>query len=255
LIRFSDHRQAKWFAIGETKHQLDRVKKQPGLPPLTPKSLPSAKAGSPVTDLITTAPVRTPVKSLLICDDRPAAREVLTRQLTAGSSRTAIRAVADGHAVVNALQTRPTDLVLIGVHRGTPNGIQAVTLVLGAHPGAPVVVFGIPSDSTLLLTAVSHGIRGIMLWDINHPFRSTSGVLPQEGRRAGNSNRVQERLTERELQILVGMSRGHSNAQIGRHLFLSEDTVKTHARRMFDKLDARDRAHAVALGLRNGLIT
>ena len=59
--------------------------------------------------------------------------------------------------------------------------------------------------------------------------------------------------TERELQILRGMSEGHSNGEIGRELFLSEDTVKTHARRLFQKLGARDRAHAVALGLRNGL--
>ena len=49
------------------------------------------------------------------------------------------------------------------------------------------------------------------------------------------------------------MSRGHSNILIGRGLFLSEDTVKTHAHRLFVKLGARDRAHAVALGLRAGL--
>ena len=62
------------------------------------------------------------------------------------------------------------------------------------------------------------------------------------------------RLTARELQVLVGMTEGKSNGEIGRELFLSEDTVKTHARRLFKKLGASDRAHAVALGFRWGLV-
>jgi len=61
-------------------------------------------------------------------------------------------------------------------------------------------------------------------------------------------------LTAREIQVLEGMSHGRSNAEIGRDLFLSEDTVKTHARRLFKKLGASDRAHAVALGFRWGLV-
>lgn len=61
-------------------------------------------------------------------------------------------------------------------------------------------------------------------------------------------------LTKREIEVLVGMSNGRSNAQIGAQLFLSEDTVKTHARRLFRKLGAADRAQAVAIGLRRGLI-
>jgi DNA-binding NarL/FixJ family response regulator len=61
-------------------------------------------------------------------------------------------------------------------------------------------------------------------------------------------------LTERELQVLRGMADGKSNAEIGRELFVSEDTVKTHARRLFRKLAARDRAHAVAAAFRAGLV-
>ncbi|WP_330164982.1 helix-turn-helix transcriptional regulator [Catellatospora vulcania] len=61
-------------------------------------------------------------------------------------------------------------------------------------------------------------------------------------------------LTERELQVLRGMADGMSNAEIGAALFVSEDTVKTHVRRLFRKLGARDRAHAVATGFRAGLI-
>ncbi len=62
-------------------------------------------------------------------------------------------------------------------------------------------------------------------------------------------------LTDRELSVLRGMADGHSNLRIGADLDISEDTVKTHARRLFRKLGARDRAHAVALGFRAGVLS
>ncbi|MCX4470041.1 helix-turn-helix transcriptional regulator [Micromonospora sp. NBC_01655] len=79
---------------------------------------------------------------------------------------------------------------------------------------------------------------------------------PANGRRAAPARgaRGAVGLTERELQVLLGMAEGKSNAEIGRELFVSEDTVKTHARRLFRKLGARDRAHAVAAGFRAGLV-
>lgn len=61
-------------------------------------------------------------------------------------------------------------------------------------------------------------------------------------------------LTMRELQVLQGMSQGMTNKEIGKDLYLSEDTIKTHARRLYRKLRARDRAHAVALGFRLGIL-
>jgi DNA-binding NarL/FixJ family response regulator len=88
---------------------------------------------------------------------------------------------------------------------------------------------------------------------------ATSSVPLQRGDAAGGpAAEVPRRrvdLTERELQVLRGMADGKSNAEIGRELFVSEDTVKTHARRLFRKLGARDRAHAVASAFRAGLVS
>ena len=61
-------------------------------------------------------------------------------------------------------------------------------------------------------------------------------------------------LSARELQVLRGMALGMSNRKIGADLHLTEDTVKTHARRMFRKLGVVDRAHAVYAGCRIGLL-
>jgi ATP/maltotriose-dependent transcriptional regulator MalT len=65
---------------------------------------------------------------------------------------------------------------------------------------------------------------------------------------------VRSDLSDRELQVLIGMAGGSPNAQIGRELHLSEDTVKTYARRLYANLGVRDRAHAVARGFQLGIL-
>ncbi|WP_432846021.1 response regulator transcription factor [Amycolatopsis sp. CA-161197] len=61
-------------------------------------------------------------------------------------------------------------------------------------------------------------------------------------------------LSERELEVLAGMAEGKRNREIARALFLSEDTIKTHARKIFKKLVVSDRAAAVAEGYRRGIL-
>ena len=60
--------------------------------------------------------------------------------------------------------------------------------------------------------------------------------------------------TMRELEVLHLISDGLVNREIGTRLFLSEETVKSHVRHLLAKLEARSRAHAVAVGFRRGLI-
>ena len=113
----------------------------------------------------------------------------------------------------------------MGVHAGAPAGAHA-----GAFAGPPSG--GAPS------------------WSGASPL---AGLAPTTVR-STVPEVAQVALSAREMQVLTGMSQGKSNAQIGRELYLSEDTIKTHARRLFRKLGARDRAHAVAAGFRAGLV-
>jgi DNA-binding NarL/FixJ family response regulator len=87
------------------------------------------------------------------------------------------------------------------------------------------------------------------------PLRAATAVSHQRADVVTEPPRRRVELTERELQVLRGMADGKSNAEIGRDLYVSEDTVKTHARRLFRKLGARDRAHAVASAFRAGLVS
>ena len=62
-------------------------------------------------------------------------------------------------------------------------------------------------------------------------------------------------LTDREQEVLVFIARGFSNQEIARELTLSVDTVKTHVKRVYAKLGARDRVHAVIAAYESGLVT
>jgi len=62
-------------------------------------------------------------------------------------------------------------------------------------------------------------------------------------------------LTEREVEVLKRMAEGDRNRDIGERLAISEETVKVHVKRIMDKLGAKDRTQAVAIGIRRGVIT
>ena len=65
---------------------------------------------------------------------------------------------------------------------------------------------------------------------------------------------LEQEPTMREIEVLQLISEGLVNREIGQRLFLSEETVKSHVRHLLAKLQARSRAHAVAVGFRRGLI-
>jgi DNA-binding NarL/FixJ family response regulator len=149
-----------------------------------------------------------------------------------------------------------------------------------------VLVLGAPDDADSVRAAVAFGARGYLRWDAS-PIEMGLGLsrlglrpegarIPQQTAAAGTAwsgaaplagaapttvrSTVRDvtphvALSMREMQVLTGMSQGKSNAQIGRELYLSEDTIKTHARRLFRKLAVKDRAEAVATGFRRGLMT
>jgi DNA-binding NarL/FixJ family response regulator len=160
-----------------------------------------------------------------------------------------------GTAEVRRLYSRtPADVVLVGTQRAVPAGVNAVRGLVAAYPEATVIVFGSPDDADSIAAAILGGAQGFLRWDTAHPG-VVSTVTPPVTSTAVRAPDRGVQLTERELQVLTGMSKGHSNGQIGRELFLAEDTVKTHARRLFRKLGVVDRAEAVAHGFRRRLVT
>ena len=196
--------------------------------------------------------------TVLICDDRRSVREGLTRVMSAVPGVHRIDCVAHGDELLARFSRQPVDVVLVGTQRAVPTGVEATRRLVAAHPQANVIVFGRPTTraasprrSPAGRAATCAGTRPVRSWWPRSRTRWPAPRCPTP--RAPTDPGVQ--LTERELQVLRGMSQGKSNGQIGRELYLSEDTVKTHARRLFRKLGVRDRAQAVAHGFRRGLVS
>ena len=95
---------------------------------------------------------------------------------------------------------------------------------------------------TIVVREVEVPVRVEVPVPVGAPFTRNEARLAQLG------------ITPRELEILEAMAAGHSNREIAERLFVSENTVKTHAARLFDKLSARRRTQAVQRAKEAGLI-
>jgi DNA-binding NarL/FixJ family response regulator len=203
------------------------------------------------------------VATILVCDGSPLVREQLRRAIVGVRGVERVVTAATEEEAVEHVRAAPPDLVLLDVALTVRGGAGAVRRIRAADPGARVLVLTRAEDPDgIVVAAVAAGARGYLRKDSTRAeVRVAVGQAltePQAGPAATGAvpagDAAARSLTERELEVLAGMCEGRSNAEIGKALFLSEDTVKTHARRLFRKLGATDRAHAVAIALRRGLV-
>lgn len=195
--------------------------------------------------------------TVLICDDRGRLTDVLRHHVATvpGVDRVATARTLQA-ALGSACDDPPAVVFLdLGLCGGVPR--QAVRQMVSACPSAPVVLLTGSEDRERVASGIREGARGYLSRSATSAevCAVLAGVLdalvsPPPARPAEQA----PALTERERQVLAGMAAGRTNAEIGRNLYLSEDTVKTHARRLFRKLAASDRAQAVAVGFRHGLV-
>jgi DNA-binding NarL/FixJ family response regulator len=182
---------------------------------------------------------------------------------------------ADGEAaVVLAARERP-DVVLMDVRMPNVNGVEATRELLN-DPSPPKVLllttFDIEDDAVEALRA---GASGFLLKDV-HPMELAQAIRVVARGEALLSSKVTRRLldafaastppvppvrarvlatlTETEIRVLVLIGEGRSNDEIATELFVSDSTVRTHVRHILEKLELRDRVHAVVLAYDAGLV-
>lgn len=196
--------------------------------------------------------------SIMVCDDSPAVRTAVRRCLAAVPEVLRVSATASGEEMLARYPVEQPDLVFLDVQMPGMGGGEALRRLMEVDPRAVVVMMTTGEAPGVVAEAVTGGAAGYLAKDASP--QEMAAVLSTLTSRNPHDGVPQQRvatdpgLTEREQQVLRGMSDGRSNAQIGKDLFLSEDTVKTHARRLFRKLEVSDRGHAVAEGLRRGII-
>jgi DNA-binding NarL/FixJ family response regulator len=202
------------------------------------------------------------VTTVLICDDMRVVRDGLRRSVQTIPGVGRVDTVGSGEELLARWPTERQDLVLVDVQMPGIGGVETVRRLVRQHPDANVVMLALSSDREGVAAAITAGARGFLHKDVAREemcalVANALSVPAQAGPAVPFVERTTPApdLTERELQVLTGMAAGKSNAQIGRDLYLSEDTIKTHARRLFRKLGVGDRAQAVAFGFRSGIVS
>ncbi|MXP22081.1 response regulator [Gordonia sp. HNM0687] len=213
----------------------------------------------------------TPTRVMLV-DDQELVRTGLRRILRARDGFEIVGECGDGSEVVTAASACRPDIILMDLRMRHVDGITATVSVGRMADPPPVLVLTTFDDDRLLSGALRAGAAGFILKD--SPAESliwavravvadgafldpavTARVLHGFRRSApATSMSPDHGLTDRELDVLKLMARGHTNREIGTRLFISEVTVKSHVNHIFTKLDLRDRAAAIVYAFDHSLV-
>ena len=169
----------------------------------------------------------------------------------------------DGAEAVSLVEKVHPDILLLDVRMPGTGGIAALKSVREKFPDQKVVMLTMSDSEEDVYQAITLGARGYVIKD-NSPVNIIGALkkvmagdlaVSDAVRSAYEARKSERGLTGREKEILVLVSKGCSNAEIGDMLHLSPNTVKNHLKNLFETLGAADRAEAVAIGLRRGLIS
>ena len=203
-----------------------------------------------------------PIRAV-VADDHPAVlRSVCDVLIDAGVDVVA-RASNGEEAVTKIEATRPT-VAVIDVKMPRLTGIEVASQVSRTTPDTAVILYTAYGDRALLSEALDAGVRGFVLKEA--PLQDltravdmvATGAIYVDPVLAGvlasaESERLPQ-LTKREREVLRLLADGLSNEEIGKRLFLSPETVRTHVQKAMRRLEADTRTQAVALALRQSLI-
>ncbi|MEP7020821.1 MAG: response regulator transcription factor [Pseudonocardiales bacterium] len=216
--------------------------------------------------------MRKPMRVLLVDD-----HEMVLQGLQAMLSRFADKVEVIGTATeaaeaVAAVSADHPDVVLCDVRLRQGSGLDVCTAIRKVDPQAKVVFLTVYDDEQYLYQALRVGASGYLLKrvDAHELVRHLENVCEGEividptlaGRVAASAAHLQSGefwpgarlgLTQRESEVLALLVGGMSNKAIAARLVVSDDTVKTHLRGVYRKLDVNDRGGAVASALREGL--
>ncbi len=218
------------------------------------------------------------VTRCLIVDDQAMVREGFGALLDAQPGLTVVGLAANGVEAVRLAGELKPDVVLMDVRMPVMDGLVATAEILGGDSPEerPRVLILTTFDlDEYVYEALRAGASGFLLKDapggeLVHAVRVVAAgdallapsitkrliaeFASRRERHAGTPQGLDE-LTPRELEVLRLIARGMSNAEIGRELFITEQTTKTHVGRILMKLHLRDRVQAVVLAYESGLIS
>ena len=202
---------------------------------------------------------------VILVDDHPVVREGLRGMLAAEDDIEVVGEAASGAEAVTLAGARGFDVILMDLRMPDGDGVSATERIIAARPSARVVVLTTYETDADILRAVEAGAAGYLLKDtaradladaVRAAARGETVLAPSVATRLVNRVRSPRPvgLSARERDVLALVALGRTNAEIGRELFISEATVKTHMLRIFGKLGVSDRTAAVTTAIEHDLL-
>jgi DNA-binding NarL/FixJ family response regulator len=213
---------------------------------------------------------------ILVVDDDPLVRAGLSMMIRSADDLEVVGEAADGMQVAAAVARHHPDVVLMDIRMPVLDGLQATQRLQSSADPPRVIVLTTFDVDDFVFRALQAGAAGFLLKDtpprellqavrvvasgdamlspsVTRKLIGHFAADPRADRRREAIRRMGA-LTPRELETLVAVGRGLSNADIGRELFLSEATVKTHVSRLLLKLEATNRVQVAILAHEAGML-
>mgnify|MGYP001206610032 CR=1 FL=1 len=201
--------------------------------------------------------------TVLIVDDHPLFRDGVAALLGKQDDMLVVGEAGSGtEAVELAPQLRP-DVILMDLQMSGLNGTEATRRILQNLPATKVVMLttykgDVRANEALEAGAVGYALKDMVRKDLANIIRDVHEgrkVVPPEVAIDMASHVSDERLTQRELDVLRNVALGRSNKIVADSLGITEDTVKSHMRSVLAKLSANDRTHAVTIAVKRGILS
>jgi len=204
---------------------------------------------------------------VIVADDHPIVRGGIALLLGAAGDIEVVGQAGNGEEAVALAAALDPDLVLMDLRMPVLDGVAATALIVAANDRTRVLVLTTYESDDQILAAIAAGASGYLLKaapqaeiieGVRSVARGQTALAPSIAamlvQRVRTDAAPAPRLSARELDVLRLVSAGESNPQIGRSLFISEATVKTHLLHAFEKLAVSDRTRAVTRAMELGLL-
>ena len=206
---------------------------------------------------------------ILIVDDHPVTREGLHAALDVEDGVEVVGEAGSGEQAIEDAGDLKPDVVFMDVRMPGMGGIEAARAIRQASPETKVILVTVDESRTSISEAIQAGVSGYLLKDTSPDELVNAARLAVEGKavihplltrafieevQTAEKKGDAAPLSRREKEILQKVAYGATTKEVAHDLGISPHTVKTHLERIFEKLGANDRAQAVAIAIRTGLV-
>lgn len=210
--------------------------------------------------------------SVVIVDDHVVVREGLKQLLEVSEGIRVVGEAGNGLECLRLLEKVQPNLIFMDIKMPGINGIETTRLVCEKYPDARIILLTIYDDDDHVTEGIRAGAKGYVLKNssreallsaVHHVMNDeayldpavTSAVMSiVKGSSESTESKEKSLLTQREVEILIGLAEGHSDQSIADALYISKHTVRSHIKSLFRKLGVQSRSQAIMKAIQKGII-